>query len=111
MPCEAVFDTLCAVADIAPPGSMIIFDYLDTDAFVPGRAAPRMQFAIEKLRQVGEPWITGFDPSTLATDLASLGLRLHENLSLSDIQERYFKGRTDGYYACEHVHLAWAVVA
>ena len=66
---------------------------------------------MEAVRQAGEPIITGFDPSTLAADLAPLGLRLRENLSPADIQERYFRGRTDGYYACEHAHLARAVVA
>ena len=110
LPREAVFVTLRAVADIAPAGSMIIFDYLDTDAFVPEKAARRLQFAMEKLQQMGAPWITCFDPSSIATELARLGLRLHENLSPSDIQERYFQGRTDGYYACEHIHFAWAVV-
>ena len=110
LPREAVFATLRAFADVAPAGSTIIFDYLDTDAFVPEKAATRMQLAIEKLRQLGEPWITGFNPSTLATDLARLGLSLHENLKPSDIQERYFQERTDGYYACEHVHFAWATV-
>lgn len=110
LPREAVFATLRAVANIAPAGSMIIFDYLDTDAFVPGKVARRLQFAMEKLRQMGAPWITGFNPSSIFTDLARLGLRLHENLSASDIQKRYFQGRSDGYYACEHIHFAWAVV-
>jgi len=66
---------------------------------------------IRDARQIaGEPMITGFAPSLLAAELASLGLRLHEDLSPTDIQEIYFKGRTDGYYACEHQHFAWAVV-
>jgi O-methyltransferase involved in polyketide biosynthesis len=65
---------------------------------------------LEGARQVGEPLKAGFDSSTFATDLARLGLRLHENLSPTDVQKRYFQGRTDGYYACEHVHFAWAVV-
>jgi len=110
LPREAVFTTLRAFADVAPAGSAIIFDYMDTDAFVPGRAAKRIQMSIEKCREWGEPLITGFDPSMLAEDLERLGLRLHEDLSPSDIQGRYFQGRTDGYYACEHVHFAWAVV-
>lgn len=54
---------------------------------------------------------TGFDTSTLAGDLALLGLRLHEHLCPAEIEKRFFKGRSDGYYACEHVHFAWAVVA
>ncbi|AGK99818.1 class I SAM-dependent methyltransferase [Desulfoscipio gibsoniae] len=108
---EAVFATLRAFADVAPAGSTVIFDYIDSDAFVPGRVAERLQVAIEKARQWGEPMTTGFDPSMLTSDLVNLGLRLHEDLSPSDIQGRYFQGRTDGYYACEHVHFARAVVA
>ncbi|MGE5264554.1 MAG: hypothetical protein ACM3S0_14335 [Acidobacteriota bacterium] len=38
------------------------------------------------------------------------GSILHEDLA-ADIQTRYFEGRTDGYYAFEHVHLASAVIA
>ncbi|MHB1043387.1 MAG: class I SAM-dependent methyltransferase [Eubacteriales bacterium] len=111
LPREAVFATLRAFADISPTGSDIIFDYMDTDIFVPGKVAKRMQMAMEKLREWGEPLITSFDPSTLAADLARLGLRLREDLSPADIEERYFQGRTDGYYACEHVRFARAVVA
>lgn len=107
---DVVFDTLRSIADIAPAGSSIIFDYLDTDAFVPERAAARVQRMQAAVRMAGEPMKTGFDPSTLAADLASVGLRLRENLSPSDIGGRYFDGRTDGYRAFEHVHFAWAVV-
>lgn len=70
-----------------------------------------MQVQMEAVRQAGEPLITGLDPSTLAADLAPLGLRLHEDLSPAEIQERYFRGRADGYQACEHQHIARAVVA
>ena len=108
---DAVFDTLHAIADIAPSGSTVIFDYLDTDAFVPEKASKRMQFAIENIQQrLGESLIAAFDPSALAEALTRVGLRLHENLSPIDIEERYYQGRTDGYHACEHVHFAWAVV-
>lgn len=107
---DTVFATLRAVADIAPAGSMIIFDYLDTDAFVPGRMSKGVQVLLERVRQLGEPLITGLNPSTLAADLASLGLHLQENLSPTDIEDRYFQGRTDGYHASKHTHYAWAVV-
>jgi methyltransferase (TIGR00027 family) len=110
LPRDAVFATLRAITNVAPAGSAVIFDYLDTDAFVPERAAKRVQVMLESFRQQGVPLITGFDPSTLTADLANLGLRLYEDLSPTDIQERYFQGRTDGYYACEHEHYAWIVV-
>ena len=107
---DVVFATLRSIADISPAGSTIIFDYLDTNAFDSEKAAKRVQKGIEITRNIGEPMITGFDPSSLAADLASLGLRLHENLSPSKIEGRYFRGRTDGYHASEHIHYAWVVV-
>lgn len=105
-----VFTTLRTIAGIAPAGSSIIFDYLDTDAFIPGKAAKQVQLMQEIVRRVGEPLKAGFDPVTLATDLANIGLLLQESLSPSDIEERYFQGRTDGYHAFEHIHFAHAVV-
>jgi len=108
---EAVCGTWRAIAEVAPADSEVVFDYLDTDAFVPGRVANRVQIMMDAVRQVGEPMITGFDPARLAADLAPLGLSLREDLGPSDIEARFFAGRPDDYHASEHVHFAWAVVA
>ena len=107
---EAVIATLCAIAGLAPAGSTIVFDYLDKDAFLSETAARSIQVGMEYVRNIGEPMITGFEPSTLSEELAPLGLRLLENLSPFDIEERFFRGRTDGYHAYEHMHFARAVV-
>jgi methyltransferase (TIGR00027 family) len=107
---EAVFATLRAITELAPPGSTVVFDYMDTDAFIPERAAKRIQKMQDIARQVGEPMQTGFDPLELARDLQGLGLVLQEDLAPSDIQVRYFQGRQDAYRAFEHVHFVKAVV-
>jgi methyltransferase (TIGR00027 family) len=107
---EAAFATLAAIAQVAPAGSGIIFDYLDADAFVPEKVARRVQFMMEIVSRVGEPMLTGFDPSTLSADLAGLGLGLHEDLGPAEIQSNFFKNRTDDYHASEHAHFAWAKV-
>lgn len=39
-----------------------------------------------------------------------MGLRLKEDLDPSDIQERYFQGRSDGYHANKHTHFIRALV-
>lgn len=107
---DEVFGTLRTIAGAAAAGSTVIFDYLDTDAFAPEKAAPRVQGGIMLAQQAGEPIITGFDPSTLAADIKSLGLSILENLNPADIEELCFQGRTDGYYACEHAHIVQAVI-
>lgn len=110
LPQDAVFSTLRTIAEIAPSGSTIIFDYYNKDAFNPDKVSPRVQGWKQYAAQVGEPIITGFDPETLALEIDSLGLRLYENLSPVDIENRYFLGRKDNYHATEHTHYACVVV-
>lgn len=107
---DEVFNTLRAIAGIAPSGSRIVFDYLDADALDPGKTAKRIQIMKEMVRQSGEPVRSGFEPAALGEDLGRIGLRLRENLSPADIQALYFEERTDGYYAAEHTHFALAEV-
>lgn len=110
LPLDTVFAALRTIAGISPVGSIVVFDYYDTDAFIPGKASKRIQQGMEITRRNGEPVITGIDPSKLDGDLSAAGLHLEGQLSPSDIQERYFKGRSDGYCAYEHAHFACAVV-
>jgi len=107
---DEVFTTFSSITEIAPAGSIIVFDYLDTDAFIPEKSSPQMQKSLEYLRKIDEPMITGFNQSTFAEELASLGFSLQENLSPADIEELSFQGRTDGYHAYEYGHFACAVV-
>jgi methyltransferase (TIGR00027 family) len=110
LPRNVVLAAWRSISEVAPAGSAVIFDYLDTDAFVPARVSRRVQIMQEIVARIGEPMITGFDPTTLAADLANQGLRLQENLSPADIQARFFEGLSDGYQASEHAYFAWAVV-
>jgi methyltransferase (TIGR00027 family) len=107
---EQVFATWRAIADVASAGSSIVFDYMDADAFDPQRASPLVQRVQAMVKTAGEPMKTGFDPSTLVTSLATVGLSLIEALGPSDIQARYFSERTDGYHALEHWRFAWAKI-
>jgi len=107
---DVVFNVLRTIADSAPTGSSIVFDYLDNDAFVPDKAAKRMSQMRQILETAGEPLKGSFDPLTLGDELESLGLLLHENLSPEDIERRYFEERSDDYSAFEHVHFARAKV-
>lgn len=105
-----IMATLRAIAGIAPAGSSIVFDYLDTDAFIPEKASKQVRLMREIVEKVGEPLKGSFDPAMLAADLAGAGLLLHENLSPPAIEKRYFQGRTDGYHAAGHMHFTHAFV-
>ena len=107
---DTVFDTLGAVARISSRGSMIVFDYLDPNVYSTEKAAERVKAVMDSLQSLGEPLKGGFDPSTLDSDLARIGFSLQENLTPSDIGQRYFEGRTDGYRASQHIHFALAAV-
>jgi methyltransferase (TIGR00027 family) len=105
LPQAAVWETLRGIARVAAPGSRVVMDCMDPDAFAPGRASPRMLRMQEMVRRSGEPMQTGLDLDQLPALLAGAGFRMHERLSPADIERRYFAGRADGYHAFEHVHL------
>ncbi len=108
---ESVFATLRDIAEVAPAGSSIVFDYLDTGFFDPKNPHKSVRAVLDNVRRIGEPMNTGFDPPALASHLSRQGYRLEEDLSATDIEARYFRARTDGYHAGNHIHFAWAAVA
>jgi methyltransferase (TIGR00027 family) len=107
---EVVFGTLRSLASLAPGGSLVVFDYLDSEAFIPGKAPRLVQLMLTAAERSGEPMQTGLDPSSLPTALAGVGLTLREQLSPAQIQARYFGQRHDDYRAFEHVHFAAAAI-
>jgi methyltransferase (TIGR00027 family) len=98
-----VYETLRSIAQIAPVGSSVIFDYhTETDA--------NLHEIRQELQKRGESMNTTFDPALLTVELRKVGFDLFEDLGPAAIQERYFKGSTSVYHANENVHLAWAVI-
>ncbi len=105
-----VLSVLEKVAGISAPGSFIVFDYLDTDAFDADKVSNRIKKMLEIVKNAGEPMKTGFTQDDLKTLLLKAGLQLVEDLAPQWIQMAYFDGRTDGYSAFEHFHIARAKV-
>jgi len=103
---DEIFTTLRSIAEVAPAGSILVFNYADTTVFIPEKLSSHMQKFLKLLRKMGEPMkMGGFDPSRLAEDLESLGFCLHENVNPANIERCYLQGRTDGcseygYFAC-----------
>jgi methyltransferase (TIGR00027 family) len=109
LPKDALFDTLRTISDIAPAGSKVVFDYYDTDIFNQDKVHPLMKTALKNLKRHGEPLKTVFNATTLATELAKVGLHLHEQLDPNEIEERYFKKRSDLYHAFRYAHFGYVM--
>ncbi len=101
-------ETLRSIRSVAAPGSLLLFSYLDGDAFREGKASARVRDMIQVTRSIGEPSITGFDLPVLRAELAAARFDLVEDVDPEEQQRRYFSGRSDGYRATEHFHLACA---
>lgn len=103
---EANLATLNSIASCAPGGSELVFTYFDERLF---RAQSESFRDMEKrVAAMGEPFLSGFNPGTLARDLEDCGLLLLEDLNGSEVAAKYDRmGENDlGRSAFSHIALA-----
>jgi len=84
LPRAANLATLRAVARAAASGSELVFSYVDQAVFEAGPETAAFHAMQKSVSSIGEPFLSGFDPATLADELAELGLDLLDNLD--DVQ-------------------------
>jgi methyltransferase (TIGR00027 family) len=106
---SAIDATFALVAHTARRGGGIVFDY-----FVPPKSLSLVERVIiaargRKLRAIGEPWKTYFDPPALVAEMRSLGLAEVTDFSSASLNERYFAGRKDGLKVANAGHIMRAV--
>jgi methyltransferase (TIGR00027 family) len=105
----AIDSLLGFVARASASGGGIVFDY-----FIPPHTQPlvvRLMLALRRwrLRKIGEPWRTYFDPAQLVAQLRGLGFRDVTDFTPALINERYFAGREDGLKVGTVGHVMRAV--
>jgi methyltransferase (TIGR00027 family) len=105
----AIEATWRAMRSVAARGSELVFDFIHPDTLA-ATAPAAVRKTLERTRAVGEPIITGFEPSTLAAELEATGWTLIEQLDAAEMNRRYFATRADGYRARPLAHLAAAGV-
>jgi len=108
---EANLATLAAVAACAPPGSELVFSYLDQRLLDGGDGEGAMGAVRAQVASVGEPWISGFDPALLGADLRGARLELVEDLGPTELATRYCATRSDGLTPSRGSHVARARVS
>lgn len=84
---EANLESLRSIASSTAAGSELVFTYVDQAAF---ESNAMNDAAIGKsVAAIGEPFLSGFDPKTLAQELRDLGFALLEDLHVRQLVERY----------------------
>jgi methyltransferase (TIGR00027 family) len=78
-----------------PPGGGVAFDYavpIESLTLL-GRLA--MRAMMRRVAKAGEPFVTFFDPAALAARLAAMGFQRIEDVGVDELNERFFKNRSD----------------
>ena len=108
---EHLFKVLRRLGETAAPRSLLAFDYMDMEAFDPGKATAQLQKLKDKVRFLGEPMKSGLDPKALEKDFREAGWELRQNLSAEDVEEIYFRGWANGFRPGKHIHFALAALS
>jgi methyltransferase (TIGR00027 family) len=105
IPRESVESALQDIASVTAPGSKLVFDHLhrDTaDGTSPDVGARRSH---RRSRRVGEDWEFGIDPGEVPGWLHGFGFETDEQMSGSDLDDRYFPDGNPMYSAAYISHV------
>jgi methyltransferase (TIGR00027 family) len=86
---DANLATLRAVATCGAQGSELVFTYVDQAEFAPNTSRSFHNENAKVVAQIGEPWVSGFNPDEIVDDLACVGFELIEDLDGKAMWERY----------------------
>ncbi|WP_105616365.1 class I SAM-dependent methyltransferase [Vallitalea okinawensis] len=103
---ETILTVLQSIATISAPGSLIIFDYLDLDAFNDSQTTSNVQHLIKLAERSGHSINSGIDSKKLPDTLSQIGLKVKEILTPVDIEKRFFLNCDSGYHSFDHIHFA-----
>jgi methyltransferase (TIGR00027 family) len=105
---EANLATLRSIASCAPMASELVFTYFDARLFQ--ERSESFQELEQRVAAVGEPFLSGFDPATLAAVLADCGLDLVEDFNGTEAAARYDRNGAHGLGQSGYSHIALARV-
>jgi methyltransferase (TIGR00027 family) len=94
LPQESVQETLGFVRHRTGPGTVFVFDACTPLMITANDEIPGIRSQIEKLREIGEPYVFGCEPDSMSQMLADLGFVDIEIASLSEMEHRYLGQRT-----------------
>jgi len=112
LPRDANLAALRAIANCASTGSELVFNYIDQAAFggTDREFAPEFAQVQKLVTAMGEPFLSGFHPATLATELRAVGLELQQDIGEPELTQSLDPGSINGLIPIAALHTARARV-
>ena len=92
---DAIRETFGRVADVAAPGSRIVFDYKLARHLIPEESLPFADRLDRFVARRGEPMLSVFTPEELNDEMSQIGFVEIETIPPEDQKHRYLKDRSD----------------
>jgi len=92
----AVEETFASLAKVSAPGSRIVFDYFQPKSTMSTADLTLFELLDEGGTRRGEPMRTLLEARDMAEILLAAGFRVVEDLSATEIRQRYLAQRSDG---------------
>ena len=92
----AIWQTLKDIAALSAAGGGVVFDYSIPPSSVGFVARFFFRRLERRVAKAGEPFKSYFDPPALAQGLRDIGFTKISDLGATEINSRFFAGRTDG---------------
>lgn len=106
---DAVEQTLAYVARL-PSGSEVVFDFRTPPELLDPLTRAAVSVLAGQVAAAGEPFRSAFIPAALAVLLGALGFYEIDTLDAADLNQLYFKARSDGLRIIGSANLAVARV-
>lgn len=106
----AVLGTLREIAEMAAPGSEIVFQFIVPAATLANEERSLVMTLAALAAAVGEPWLSFFEPEEMEGHLARMGFAEIHHFGPEQANERYLLGRADGLRVPAYFHMINAVV-
>jgi methyltransferase (TIGR00027 family) len=90
---QAMTRALCQIHTLGGAGMRFVFDYMLKEVV---KGASRNRDALSKARiaaRLGEPWLFGLDPATVADYLAAFNFKLLKDYDAEELHAKYCPGR------------------
>jgi methyltransferase (TIGR00027 family) len=105
---EANFAALRSIASCGAPGSELAFTYIDVRVMT--STSEEYRELAQTVASMGEPFLCGFDPKTIAEELRACGLTLTEDLNNEQCAARYSRPDFNRGGPSRYSHIALARV-